>query len=55
VLAADGGDLFCVVAAVDQVEATPLMDAEGAEDVVGDGLAGAEDGLGLIEEWVYGG
>ena len=44
---ADGGDLADVVAAVDEVETAPLVEAERAEDHVADGTATvAEELLG---------
>ncbi len=38
--------------AMDEVESSPLMDAERAEDEVGDTASGTEEGFGLIEKRV---
>lgn len=51
--AADGGDLFGVMASVDEVEASPLADAEWAEDLMGDCGLVAEGSLGLVEDRVH--
>ena len=48
----DGADLPDVVAAVDEVETSPLMDTERPQDDVADGTSRAEEGFGLGEELV---
>lgn len=52
VLAADRGDLFRVMAAMDEMEAAPLVDVKRAQDVMGDGALLSEGGFGLLEELV---
>ena len=52
---ADSEDLLDVMAAVDEVEAAPLVNAKWAEDHVGDAAVGAEECLGFVEELVDGG
>jgi hypothetical protein len=45
---ADGDDLFEVVLAVDELEPSPLIDAEWAKDyVAGESIGGAEELLGF--------
>ena len=51
---ADGQDLLDVMAAVGEMEAAPLMDAERAEDLVGSRALVAEGFFGLIEDGVEG-
>jgi hypothetical protein len=49
----DGADLQEVVVSVDEVESAPLVDAERAENHVGSGATGAEDGFGLGKELIH--
>ena len=48
----NGTDLFEVMAAMDQVKSSPLVDAERTKNHMGDAAAGAEDSFCLVEEFV---
>lgn len=47
---ADGGDLFEMMTAVDELESAPLLDAEGTENVVRCEAVVGEQALGLVAE-----
>jgi len=52
---ANGGDLFEVVPAVDELEFTPLVDAEGTENVMAGALTFVEELFGRGAEAVKAG
>jgi hypothetical protein len=51
----DGENLVDMMAAVGEVEAAPLVDAERAEDHVSDAAVWAKESFGFVEELVDGG
>ena len=48
----NGSDLFEVMAAMDQVKPSPLVDAQRSKNHVGDAAAGTEESFCLVEELV---
>ena len=46
----NGGDLFEMVSPVDELETTPLIDAERAENIVTGTLTCAEESFGFVAE-----